>query len=334
MSLVFLPRLYGQGGLTIQEAVLSYMDRNYTGTELPVLLEHEMAHLYAVTFFPTGPRPPLILQEGWTVYLTGGHYRSGEPLQERAAVLVQSGRYIPLSDLADSFYSVQHETAYIEAVAFVEFLAGRFGDERVLAMFRERAAAGSPAAALDSMLRTHFQTTLAECEAAWLDGLRRITPDPDQVRDVEFTLEMFDALRRYQRLYDPGGSMADFWLPDLSRARAEQISADYLPPPGTADSITLETVFLAARTAADAREWDRARETMEAIERVLDATQRRAPDPISVSSLAGRYRSLVDAIRTAGDEPLRIELSENRADAETRDPTSLKKEVQLSLIHI
>jgi len=328
LAIVFLPRLYGQGGLVLQEGILSYMDRNITGTDFLVVLEHEMTHLFSAVFFQTDARPPLILQEGWAVYLTGGHYHSPEPLQERAAALIQTGNFAPLPDLADSFYSAQHEAAYIEAGAFVEFLAGRFGHERVLAMYRDPIRADSPGAALDSMLRRHFHLTLAECEAAWLESLRLLAPDPDQVRDVEFTLQMFDMLRSYQQLYDPGGFMFDLWLPDTSRARADRISADYLPSPAATESITLEILFQAARKAAGEGEWSRSREMLEAIGRILEAKQRRVPDPIAVSPLAEKYRRLVTAILRCGFEPLSIAFRGERAVAEIREPTSLEKEVQ------
>jgi hypothetical protein len=249
-------------------------------------------------------------------------------LQDRAAALLQSGRYLPLPELTDSFYAAQHEAAYIEAGAFVEFLAGRYGRERVWAMYRDAHNAGSLSAELDAMLREHFQASLAETEEAWLDSLRARTPDPETVRDVEFTLRFFDTLRRYQRANDPGAQMNDLWLPDLSRARAEQITADYLPSPATAESITLEVMFRAARKAAEDGAWAKAEETLSAVEEVMDARERRTPDPISVSQLSETYHALVNAILRAGDEPLSIELLEDCAVAETRDPGNLQKEVQ------
>ncbi len=327
LTLFFLPRMYGQGGLAREGGILSYMDRNYSGTDFPVVLKHEMTHLFTAAFIPPGLWPPLVLKEGWAVYTTGGHYRSGEPLQDRAAAILQMGKYKPLADLADSFYSAQHELAYIEAGAFVEYLAGRFGRDRVFAMLCDPSN-GSPAAALDSMLRKHFQLSQKESESAWLDSLRLRTPDPGQVRDVEFTLQMFDTLRRYQRLFDPGGFMFDLWLPDLIRARAERITADYLPGPATAESIALQVMLIAARKSAGEGGWAAARETLAAVERVLDAKERRVPDPCSVSPLAQRYRLLVSAIRKAGSEPLSIDLTGGQAEAETRDPDTLEKEVQ------
>ncbi len=328
LSLLFLPRMYGQGGLAILEGILSYIDRNPTGADFSVVLEHEMAHLIAIARYGEGFRAPLLLQEGWAVYLTGGHYRSPEALQDRAAALLRLGKYTPLADLANSFYATQHEAAYIEAGAFVEYLAGRFGQERALEMFFDPVAANSPAASLDRMMGKHFQQTLDGCEEDWLEQLQTLAPDPGTEHDVEFTLAMLDTIRRYQRLFTPGSSMSDLWLPDPTRARSEQISADYLPSPATTVSITLEVMFLAARQSASEGRWARAWELLEAAERVLDAKQRRVPDPISVAAAAEEYRILVNVILRTGNEPLRIDMQGDQTVAETRDPKNLQKEVQ------
>jgi hypothetical protein len=195
-------------------------------------------------------------------------------------------------------------------------------------MVRDPAAADSPGRAMDAMLEEHFGRTLAECEADWLSLLRTHPPDPATARDVEFTLEFFDTVRRYQGLYDPGGSMTEMWLPDMAPARERRITADYLPAPKTSEAIALEAMFLAAWKAAGEGVSERAQETLTAVERVLDAKQRRVPDPMSVSSEAERYRGLSAAILKRGEEPLSIDLEGDRAVAETRDPATLKKETQ------
>jgi hypothetical protein len=328
MVLLFLPRMYGQGGLATQEGVLSYMDRNPIGMDFSVVQEHEMLHLIAIAHFGDGLRAPLFLQEGWAVYLTGGHYRSPEALQARAAVLLRLGIYTPLADLANSFYATQHEAAYIEAGAFVEYLAGRFGRERTQEMFFDPAAAESPAAALDSMLGKHFQQTLVRCEGDWLESLQALAPDSETEQDVEFTMAILDSFRRYQQLYDPGGSMFHMWLPDTTRARSEQISADYLPSPATTESITLEILFRAARQSAWEGRWARAWELLEAAGRVLDAKQRRVPDPVSTAPAAEPYRALTSVLLRTGCEPLSIDLQGGQAAVETRDPKTLQKEEQ------
>jgi hypothetical protein len=328
LGLVFLPRVYGQGGLAIQEGYISYSDRNYTGTDFPVVLEHEMVHLLTVARYGSGPRAPLFLQEGWAVYLTGGHYRSPEPLQDRAAALMALGKYTPLADLADSFNEVQHEAAYIEAGAFVEYLAGRFGRGRLTEMLFHPAGGKSGAGVLDAMLRTGFGRTLAECEADWLGRLRAATPDLETVRDVEFTMDMFDLIRGYQQAYAAGASIYDLFLPDPARARAEQITADYLPPPETADAAALELMFLAARDAAERGEWAPARGLLAEIGQVLEAKARHAPDPAAGNSLAERYRDLAAAVRNEGGEPLRADITGDEAAVLSRNPATLEKETQ------
>jgi hypothetical protein len=328
LTVVFLPRLYGQGGLADGEGVLSYMDRNSTGTDFSVVLTHEMVHLVADSNFSSGRFPPAFLSEGWAVYLTGGHYRTPEPLQERAAAVYQSGAYVPLATLADSFYSAQHESAYIEAGAFVEFLIARYGWERVYGMFREPSDVQPPSAGLDSMLSAHLQIRLAECELEWLTTLRARVPDPDQIRDVKFTVAFFDDLRRYQSLYTPGSNVSAMWIPDPPAARKRGLTADYLPSPETDEAIALETMFRAAQRRAGARDWSQAWETLGAIERVLDAKQRRAPDPAYVSSLADDYRRLVRAILRSGYEPLDITPESGRAEVSVRPLGGLERGAQ------
>jgi hypothetical protein len=328
LTLLFLPRIYGQGGLASQEGIISYADRNPTGTDFSVVLKHEMVHLIAGARSGEGPRAPLILQEGWAVYLTGGHYQFYEALPSRAAALIRLGSYTPLAELADSFYASQHEAAYIEAGAFVEYLAGRFGEEEALAMFFDPAAADSPAEWLDRMLVKHFRLSLDDCERDWLDSLRALPPDLETERDVEFTLAMLDAFRVYERLYAPGSGMYDLWLPDTARARSEQITADYLPSPATKEMITLELLLLAARQAAWKGDWARAWDLLDAVERTLEAKQRRVPDPVTADPAAETYRALVSAVLRTGREPLRVDLQGDLAVVETRDPKTLAKEEQ------
>jgi hypothetical protein len=328
LNLVFLPRVYGQGGLVMQEGYISYADRNYTGTDFRVVLEHEMNHLVMNARSGSGLRAPLLFQEGWAVYLTGGHYRVPESLMERAAALLALGKYTPLPELADSFSAAQHEAAYIEAGAFMEYLAGRFGRARVAAMLFDPVGGEAPRRAMDAMLRAHCGCALDACEADWLAALRSKTPGSETVRDVEFTMDMFDLIREYQRAVTAGISMVNLFLPDPARARAEQITADFLPPPATPDAITLELMFLAARDAADGGDWALARELLAAIGEVLEAKARRVPDPAGESALAQRYRDLAAAVLDEGGEPLRIKMQGEEAAVSARNPATLAKEEQ------
>jgi hypothetical protein len=230
--------------------------------------------------------------------------------------------------LADSFYSAQHESAYIEAGAFVEFLIARYGWERVYGMFREPSDVQPPSAGLDSMLSAHLQIRLAECELDWLATLRARVPEPDQIRDVKFTVAFFDDLRRYQSLYTPGSNVSAMWIPDPPAARMRGLTADYLPSPETDEAIALETMFRAAQRRAGARDWSQAWEILGAIERVLDAKQRRAPDPAYASSLADDYRRLVRAILRSGYEPLDISPESGRAEVTVRPLGGLEKGAQ------
>jgi hypothetical protein len=327
-ALVLLPRMLGQGGLTTSEVFLSYLDRDYTGTEFPVAVKHEMVHMLSAEQAGSGIPAPVFLQEGWAVYLVGGHYRAPEPLSERAAALLALGRYTPLRRLIDSFVASQHEAAYIEAGAFLEYLAVRFGQERVREMFFDAQKADRPSAMVDSTLRRHFECTLESCEEDWLQTLRSLSPPPIVESDVDFTIRLFDLIRRYQQAYVPGDSIYDLWLPDPDRARKDAITADYLSPPEPVEAVALELMFLAARRAADEGERALARETLDAVCLVLDAKARRVPDPIGVSARAANFGRLTAAVLRAGWEPLSIEFLDGGASVLVRDPAALQKEAQ------
>ncbi|HEY4722029.1 MAG TPA: hypothetical protein VII92_09300, partial [Anaerolineae bacterium] len=127
IEVYLIDRVLGQGGLAIDRRVLlSYLDRSYSGGEFSQVLRHEFAH--ALDRTRRRGSVPLFLLEGYAVDLTGGHYQV-EPVAHRAAALLEANRTIPLRELIGNFYASQHETGYVEAAAFIEYLADRFGRE-------------------------------------------------------------------------------------------------------------------------------------------------------------------------------------------------------------
>jgi hypothetical protein len=73
------------------------MPNNWTGIDFGILAHHEMVHVIDRLVNTEGPRPAMFV-EGLAVYLSGGHYREGDPLQ-RAAALLALEMYLPLSQI-------------------------------------------------------------------------------------------------------------------------------------------------------------------------------------------------------------------------------------------
>jgi len=230
VAVVFLPRLLGQGGFATNTIYVSYLDENYSAGLTEMVLHHELVHVLDARL--GGEYRPSILVEGLAVYASGGHYRP-EALGPRAAALLESGWYLPLATLADDFYRQQHEVGYIEAGALVEYLVGTYGWEAYEDFYRGIPAPADepPSAVLDRALQDHFETTLAGLEEDFLASLRR-QPVTDEVRaDVRLTIELYDAMRQYQALFDPSAYYRTAWLPDGPTMQQRGIVADTLRHP-------------------------------------------------------------------------------------------------------
>ena len=123
IDVYLIDRIVGQGGFAGADMVVSYADRQYAGGGIYELLVHEAAHILDQQF---APRRISFLAEGLAVWVSGGHYKP-EDLTQRSAALVAMGRNVPLAQLIDDFYPVQHEIGYLEAAGFVTFLIDRAG---------------------------------------------------------------------------------------------------------------------------------------------------------------------------------------------------------------
>ena len=126
IPITILPRVLGHGGFASNEIYVSYLEENYAGNDLAQVLHHEMVHILDRRL--GGELRPSLLVEGLAVYLSQGHFKK-EPLMSRAAALVDLGWYLPIGDLADSFYTSQHEIGYLEGGALVTFMVNRYGWE-------------------------------------------------------------------------------------------------------------------------------------------------------------------------------------------------------------
>ncbi len=234
-----VPRVLGQGGFTAEEVLVSYDDRLYSHIDVTRVVQHELVH--RVDGDLGGDFQPLLLAEGMAVYLTGGHYKQ-EPVLLRAAHLLKSGEYLPLPQLAEDFYSHQHETSYLEAAALLDFMVRSWGWEAVNRFYRdihllENQKAGE---ALGTALLTHFNLTVEQLDDRFISFLEKQPVLPDLREDLEITTAYFDAIREYQQKLDPAAYFLQVWLPDPAEMRRRGIVADYLRSPHAPANLVME----------------------------------------------------------------------------------------------
>ncbi len=228
MDINLLPIVLGQSGFTTDQIYVSYTDLNYTDTNFLLVLHHEMVHFVDADM--GGDLRPLMLTEGLAVYMTGGHYRD-EPLSRRAAALPELGRYIPLTNLADNFYSWQHEIGYLEAGSLLEYMVRTWGWDAYNKFYRDihPVSGRGEAQAMDKALQVHFSLTLRQLDDRFLSYLLSIPVIPQLRDDVQLTADLFDTIRLFQQERQPSAYFQQVWLPDAKQMRQREIVADYLP---------------------------------------------------------------------------------------------------------
>ncbi len=306
LEVYLVDRVLGHGGFAGDEITISYLDRNYAGGGLLEVFRHEGTHVLD-RHIADGEQPALLV-EGFAVYITGGHFKV-EPLPERAAALLQNGDYIPLRDLANDFYPSQHETGYLEASAFIDYLVQRDGYDAFVELYdgMKRQPDESDADMIDREMQAVYGIGLDDMEAEWLAYLRTLDID-DQRRDVANTIAFYDTVRRYQRALDPSAYFLSAWIPDIGQAQSRGLVADYLRHPRAAENIALEIMLVAAAEALAVHEFERGEALLASANAVLDDGSGFA-DPI-----AARYYDIVRAALEAGYEPQRITLDGDQAD--------------------
>jgi len=294
IPIVFLPRVLGHGGFTGLEISVSYLDRNYAGSDSALVLHHEMVHLLDNRL--GGDLRPTILLEGLAVYLSGGHFKQ-DPLLPRAAALLSTtagcaadasssgpgtalvtgkpyglGTYLPLKPLIDEFYTSQHEIGYLEAGALVEYMVETWGWQAFSDFYRDihSVPSGSQAQAMENALRKHFNISLNDLEQGFLTVLREQTVTSEITKDVSLTVLYYDTVRRYQQLLDPSAYFLTAWLPDAVKMRQKGIVADYLRHPSTPENIALETLLVSADTSLLTGDYARTEQTLAAVNAMLD----------------------------------------------------------------
>jgi hypothetical protein len=277
MSIYFVPRIFWQGGAAYADKVLliSYLDRNYTGVETWTYFTHEGTHALAQDLIQpkdNGGGPDGVLVEGLAVWATGGHYRL-EPLDEWAAVIAASDRYIPLSELrAGPFYDFQHEISYLEGGSFVKFLIERYGLDRFKELYGQ---ATGDVAHDEALVHSLYDSDYAGLEQEWLDYLAGLNPTPEQARTLWLTVRSFDLMRRYETELDPDARVLPpkpptEWLSDTLKI--------FLGRAGAPLNVVLETALIAAQQQING-----------------DPAAGTGPDPEAASALLDDIQAALDA---------------------------------------
>jgi hypothetical protein len=308
LVVTLMPRVLGQGGFASSEMYISFLDRNYAGNNLDLVLHHEMVHVLDQRL--GGDLRPSILTEGLAVYLTGGHYKPEAMIPRAAALLDPSERddglglgwYIPLRTLSDDFYQSQHEIGYIQAGALVEYLVDTWGWEAYTNFYRDihPIEEGTQSQTLDIAMQQHFSMTLDELETDFVAMLKRQEITPEIVVDVRLTVSFFEVMRRYQQALDPSAYFLTAWLPDGPVMREYEIVADLLRRPSGVENLALETMLVAADDAMEQGEVEAAAQNLEAITVVLEAIETGVEAPFAVHPLAQTYFEIAQLAWEAG----------------------------------
>jgi hypothetical protein len=312
LEMVLLPRVLGHGGFAWGELYVSYLDRNYAGDQLDVVVHHEMVHVLDERL--GGKLHPSMLTEGLAVYLTGGHFKR-EPLFSRAATLQAQGIYVPLERLANNFYNEQHEIGYLQAGALIEYMVERWGYPAFDAFYRDIPFGTTDAQAIDGALQAHFDLSLARLEADFTTRLRTFPFMPDLAEDVAVMVAYFDAVRAYQLTLDPNAYFLQAWLLKIDEMQAADVTADYVQHPQSASNITLETLLIAARDEYETGRYTEAEEILGAVDMVLAAMRRGEREPFSAHPLAANYYQVVIALLNEGYQPHAIHVAGGQATA-------------------
>jgi hypothetical protein len=268
INLVLVPAIIGHGGFATDMAVVTYTDRNWVGSSFETIIHHELVHVLDRKLNNDGPRPS-ILSEGIAVYLSGGHYRDGDPLL-RASALVSLGKYIPLETLADDFYNAQHEIAYMEGAALVAYLVEMWGWEDFLDFYFTLEEEGSDSATISSALENKTGMDLNQLENAFITYLDTLDPENAVISDVHLTIEVYDMIRRYQTALIPSAHFRTAWWPPIDRVLEMGITGDYDQREKAPLNILIENQLLDIQQAFSTQDYQRIEEHLDTIDAYLD----------------------------------------------------------------
>ncbi len=268
LTIYLTPRVFWQGGAAYGGKInlISYLDRNYTDIETWTYFTHEGAHALVQDLIQPKEEggPDGVLVEGLAVWATGGHYRR-EPIDDLAAVIADSDSYIPLSALrAGPFYDFQHETSYMEAGAFVQFLIERYGLDTFKLLYGQETG---KAEFDDRLVEALYGKNYAELEAEWLEYLDSLSPTPEEAEVWGFNIRYFDLMRRYQTELDPDARI----LPDAPTGWTSDTLSIFTRRMVAPINVVFETALIAAQGRADRGDVAGANALLDDVEAGLDA---------------------------------------------------------------
>ena len=302
----FVERVIGQGGYAGGSMVISYTDRNYSGGRIEEVLTHEAIHLLDQQISINSRL--IFLAEGLAVWGSGGHYKP-EELSPRAAALVATGRYIPLHQIIDNFYPVQHEIGYLEAGAFVQYLVDTYGWEKFKQLYSRQQASndGSDAERLSQSLQVEYGKSLEQIEQEWLTMLGEIPLDRNVVADLNGTIRFYNIMRKYQSIHDPTAYFLEAWLPSPNALREQGYTAELTRHPKEPINLVLEVMLTEAEILLRSGNFQQAEVLMGSIERALD-NQNNFIDPLGAT-----YNDITLEVYNRGFEVQRILLDGKNA---------------------
>jgi len=269
------------------------------------VLIHEAVHIIDRQF---APERITFMAEGLAVWGSGGHYKP-EDIDQRAAALVTLNQYVPLAQLIDNFYPVQHEIGYLEAAGFLNYLINSYGWPQFKQFYADVTAddATTMSQAVDLNLQQYYGITLAQAEADWMAYLGSLPEDRDVLIDLQTTIRYYNVMRRYQRFYDPTAYFLTAWLPYPGALQTDGNPADLTRHPQDEINVTLEVMLQAADTALRAGDQNKANVLLDSITRVLDN------DGVFIDPLAASYLNLVRLLSNQGYEVQAVVLEGERA---------------------
>jgi len=281
VTVTLLPRVMGHGGFAGDGIHISYLDRNYAGSDFEMVLHHEMIHILDSRL--GSGLPSTILAEGLAVYLSGGHFKQEEILPRAAALLQlpgipgerERGWYLDLAELAADFYSAQHEISYLQAAALVQVMVDTWGWDAFSDFYWDVQPDpnGSQVSALETALQEHFGLSLSALEELFLDELLRQDVTPEHIEDVRLTVAFYDSVRRYQEQMDPSAYFLTAWLMDLKEMQKRGIVADYLRRPMATVNLVMEELLVDANQYLVSGEYVAAEQALEILAKALDVQE-------------------------------------------------------------
>ena len=299
LDIYLLDRVIGQGGYASWDWVaITYTDRQYSPVNLGMVLRHELTHRLDAALGCHAA--PSVVREGLAVYVSGGHYWPGSLVQD-AAALRASTHYIPLSQLADDFYTHQHEVSYREAGAFISYIVEYFGWEGLETFCRATLegawenATAQLSGGLLALGEADWQTFEKTWET-WLDA-QPVSPETRELLETELLL--MDTLRAYQLAYDPSAHFLEGILFSPQDGEHWNITADFVRRPREIEPVALELLLVMAQEAIDAG-------VVEAAERPLAAVEDVLANGFPQTGLAADAHALVSMALLQGYEPYRL----------------------------